>query len=320
MASRPRLTIIGTGFVGTSLGLALQKVRATGSNFDIIGHDKDPQASGLAKKRGAIDKAEWNLIASVEGADLIFVAVPVDQMQEIFAIIAPHLKGGAIVTDTGGSKARVMEWAATGLPKAVNFIGGDPMLGRDGSPASEAAAEVFDKTLYCLTPSMSADADAIRILADFVTGMGAQPYFLDPVEHDGVAGAAAHLPFLMAWALMRTLANSPSWTELQKLAGPNVLMMTYLAGASPAHWEGLTLTNPVALSHWIDSATRELQALRGAIADGDPEEIHAALEKAAQDHVRLAARGREEENPLQDVGRDRIRQMFFGGFRGKKKE
>lgn len=320
MATRPRITIIGAGFVGTSLGLALTRARGQGGNYELIAHDKDATVSAAAKKRGAVDRAEWNLPASVDGADLIFLAIPVDQIAETLDLIRPALKAGVIVTDTGGTKAQVMEWAAEKLPPAVNFIGGDPLLGRDGWAVDEANADVFNQALYCLTPAINADPDAIRILADFVASLGAQPYFLDPLEHDGIAGAVAHLPFLLSWAYLRTLSNSPSWAELQKAVGPNALALASLAGEDASHWEGLALTSPTALGHWIDVAIQELQVLKAAIVAGDPDEIHGRLAKANADYGRLLVRGREEENPLQDIGKDRIRQMFLGGFGGRRKD
>lgn len=320
MASQPRITIIGTGFVGTSLGLGLHKARSQGGSYEIIGHDRDANISGAARKRGAVDRAEWNLPASVEGADLIFLATPIDEMEAIFEIIAPVLKPGVILTDTGGTKAEVMQWAAAKLPPTVNFIGGDPLLGREGWRADEASADVFQEALYCLTPAINADADAIRILADFVSSFGAQPYFLDPLEHDGVVGGVAHLPFIMSWALVRTLANSPSWTEIQKSAGVNTMTMASLVGASPSYWAGPALTNAAALGHWIDAAVRELQTLKDALEAGDPDEIRGGLDKASADYLKLVARGREEKNPLQDVGKDRMRQMFLGSLGTKRKD
>ncbi|MCW5882361.1 MAG: prephenate dehydrogenase [Anaerolineae bacterium] len=320
MASQPRITIIGAGFVGTSLGLGLVKARSQGGSYEIIGHDRDANISGAAKKRGAVDRVEWNLPASVEGADMVFLATPIDEMEAIFEIIAPVLKPGVILTDTGGTKAEVMQWAAARLPATVNFIGGDPLLGRDGWRADEASADAFQDTLYCLTPAINADADAIRILADFVSSLGAQPYFLDPLEHDGIAGGVTHLPFLMSWALVRALANSPSWPEAQKSAGVNTMMLASLVGASPSYWAGPALTNATALGHWIDAAVRELQALQGALAAGDPDEIRGGLDKAGADYLKLVARGREEHNPLQDVGRDRMRQMFLGSLGAKRRD
>ena len=317
MASRPRITIIGTGFVGTALGLGLQRLRPSG-NFEIVGHDKSAPAAAAAKKRGAIDRSDWNLISAVDEADLIFIATPVQAVRETMMHIGPHLKAGAIVTDTAGTKSEVMRWAKELLPQSVNFIGGDPMLGREGAPAEGATAEVFNKSYYCLAPAVNADADAIRILADFVTGLGAQPYFVDPDEHDGIAAAASHLPFLLSLALMNTAAHSSSWTEIQKVAGENFKTSSAPVNTDPLRWSSLTTTNSAALARWIDNTIAELQSLKSVIAAGDLEAIEKTLDQARDAHLRMLRAGQSDETPLQEVGKDRLRQMFFGNLGGRR--
>src|SRR3712207_7189865 len=106
--ARPRITIIGTGFVGTALGLGLQRLRGPKSDFEIVGHDRKAEANGIAKKRGAVDRTDWNLINAIDGADLVFIATPVQAIRETLAAIGPHVKPGAIVTDTAGKERQGM--------------------------------------------------------------------------------------------------------------------------------------------------------------------------------------------------------------------
>lgn len=319
MASRPRITIIGTGFVGTSLGLGLQRVRQQNS-FEIVGHDRSAPAAAAAKKRNAIDRSDWNLISSVEQADMIFIATPVQAVRETLTLIAEHLKPGAIVTDTAGTKSQVMRWAAEILPGTVNFIGGDPMLGREGAPVETASPDVFNKTHYCLVPATSADADAIRILADFVSGLGAQPYFIDADEHDGIAAAASQLPFLMSLAMLNTAAHSPSWAEIQKMAGENFKSAAAPINSDTDRWQGLALTNTAAMSRWIDGAVNELQTLKSVIETEDAEKIEKLLDQSREAFIRMLNAGEPEDNPMKEVGRDRFRQIFFGGLGGRRQE
>src|SRR3954453_23057254 len=101
MASgRARIAIIGTGLIGASVGLALKAAKV---NYEIVGHDKEHGEATLAKKRGAIDRAEWNLPNTVEGASLIVCAVPVGALEKLFQDIAPFLSQGAVVTDTAST-------------------------------------------------------------------------------------------------------------------------------------------------------------------------------------------------------------------------
>src|SRR5689334_7381836 len=105
---RARITIIGTGLIGSSIGLALKAAKV---GYEIVGHDREHSEATLAKKKGAIDKAEWNLPNTVEGSSLIILAVPVGAIEKLLQDITPYLAQGAVVTDTASTKRQVLDWA-----------------------------------------------------------------------------------------------------------------------------------------------------------------------------------------------------------------
>ena len=84
-----RITIIGLGLIGTSIGLALKRANLPG--VEIVGTDKEPKHRSVAKRRGAVDQAESNLLNSVKGARLVIIAVPVVAIREVMELIGPHL-------------------------------------------------------------------------------------------------------------------------------------------------------------------------------------------------------------------------------------
>ena len=112
---KQKITIIGLGLIGGSLGMAL-KAAGLGDRIEIVGHDREHGVESIAKKRGAIDHAEHNLPRAVEGAALVIVATPITTVAEVFQQIALHLTPGAVVTDTASTKAQVMSWADDILP------------------------------------------------------------------------------------------------------------------------------------------------------------------------------------------------------------
>ncbi|MBI4236545.1 MAG: prephenate dehydrogenase/arogenate dehydrogenase family protein, partial [Chloroflexi bacterium] len=123
-----RIAIIGLGQIGASIGMDL---RGKLPGVEIVGHDKDPEAAGKARKKGGVDRIAYTLPGVVEDAAIVIVAVPVVAVREVLGIIAPHLSPGAIVTDTASTKARVLEWASEVLPESVEFVGGHPMAGTE---------------------------------------------------------------------------------------------------------------------------------------------------------------------------------------------
>ena len=145
-----RITIIGTGLIGTSIGLALKKNGV--KNLEIMGHDREPINTSAASKRGAVDKTSFNLPASVEGAKLVIIATPVLAIRDVLEIIGSELEPGTLVTDTGSTKMQVLEWAKELLPPEVHFVGGHPMAGKE-QPGPEAAdANLFEGAVYAICP------------------------------------------------------------------------------------------------------------------------------------------------------------------------
>ena len=136
-----RITIIGTGLIGGSIGLAL---KASGlKDLEVIGNDIERGTATKAQKMGAIDRAEHDLSIAVAGARMVILAVPVLALKDVMQQIAPGLAEGAVVTDTASTKAHVMQWAKETLPDSVSFVGGHPMAGKETSGIDHAEAAFF---------------------------------------------------------------------------------------------------------------------------------------------------------------------------------
>jgi len=181
--SKFTITVIGTGVIGTSLGLALKQ---QDDPPYLIGHDKDLTAAKEAAKMGAFDKVEWNLINACEPADLIILAIPLNGVRATLEAVAPYLKQNAVISDTCPSKQAILNWTHQLLPEHIHFVGGNPVVHTAGSGYSKARANLFQGRIYCLTPASSAHEEAVQLLTGLVSLVGAEPFFLDPAEHDGL--------------------------------------------------------------------------------------------------------------------------------------
>lgn len=261
-----RITILGLGLIGGSIGLGLKKAKI--ANIEIVGHDRDPDATGRAKRAGAIDKSEWNLLAAVEGASLVILATPVLAIKEAMEQIADSLSPGAIVTDTASTKVQVMHWAESLLPEQVTFIGGHPMAGKEVSGVDNAEAGLFEKAVYCLSPAKNADTKQVDVVVGMVETLGATPYFVDPHEHDGLVAGVSHLPIILSSALVAATTSDPSWREMQKLASTGFRDVSRLASGDPAMNAGIASTNREAVVGWIDRYIDELKIYRQLVVDG----------------------------------------------------
>jgi prephenate dehydrogenase len=187
-----------------------------------------------------------------------------------------------LITDTASIKSPVVEWAEEILPREVNFVGGDPIVGDAGTSGGidAARADLFSGAIYCLTPAAGAASDAVRLASDFVHLLGAQPYFLDPVEHDGLMAGVDHLPFVLSAALLGITTESPSWREMRKLAGGAFENATRFVSADPTTYCDACLVNSQNIVRWIDACSGKLGELKKIILAGDAEKLEQVFEEA----------------------------------------
>lgn len=266
-----KITIIGLGLIGGSLGMAL---KASGlSSLEIVGHDREHGAENQAKRIGAIDKGEHNLPRAVQGASMVIIATPVLAVREVMEQIAPDLEPGVIVTDTASTKANVMRWAADVLPGEVSFVGGHPMAGKETAGIEAAEATLFKGKAYCLCPSVTASESSIKAMLGLATAIGAEPLFIDPAEHDQYAAAISHLPLVLSTALFSLMRSSPSWEDMAQLASSGFRDVTRLASTDATMSHDIWSTNREALIHWLGRMEGELARFRKLLEDANDVEL-----------------------------------------------
>jgi prephenate dehydrogenase len=287
--SKPRITIVGLGMVGSSLGLALRQAEVASA---IVGHDLDRMASTEAKKLGAVDRTHWNLISACEDADLVILAIPVGAIEDSLEAIGADLRPGCVVMDTAAVKGPVMAWAAGHLPAGIHFVGTNPILSTtiSGGGGLEAArADLFQRGLFCIVPSTTADAASVKLVADLVTIVGAKPLFLEAAEHDGLLAAVDHLPDLLALAMLETVIHQPTWRELRKVAGPAFDASTQLVTAASLAQSDLYGLNRENVLRWLDALSRSLATIRENLAAGQSEALAEQFQKAFQERQQWLA-------------------------------
>jgi len=260
-----RITIVGMGLIGTSLGLALKRAEI---QAEIVGTDRDRGVANRAQKLGACDKTETNPLSAIRGAGLVILATPLGAIREMMKLFGPELEEGCIVTDTGSTKAEVLRWAEEYLPNTVNFVGGHPMAGKELSGPEAAQVDLFDGATYCVIPGKNATVEAVGAVIKMVEVIGAKPYFIDPLEHDSFVAAVSHLPLVLSTVLVRLNSSNPSWPEISKLAANGFRDVSRLASGSPEMSRDICLTNPEGINYWIDEFIKELQELKGLIKEG----------------------------------------------------
>ncbi len=284
-----RLAIIGTGMVGASLGLAIKQAKVR--DLEIVGSDLERRHANKAKDMGAVDRVSSSLVGAVHGAQVVVIATPVMAIKEVMQIVGPSLEPGCLVTDTGSSKGIVLEWAEEILPSTVNFVGGDPIIGADGSGPEAARGDVFNNRPYCIIPSRKASRSHVQTLTDLIRTIGGKPYYIDIAEHDSFVGAVDQLPTLLGVALVSCTSQSPSWDDIAQVASHQYREMTKPAALDPQATSDSVLSNREGVVSWIDSFIGHLYEVRQILMEHEDKD--AALKdlfyKAAHERARWMA-------------------------------
>ena len=316
-----RVAIIGTSCIGVSIAMGL---KAQEESLEVVGYDAEVLAADLARSMGAFDRVERKPGQACQGADLVIVAVPLSDVRDTFAAIAPHLEPGCLVTDTACLKAPVMRWADELLPKNISFVGGHPIP----NPAivgfntleglDEASADLLVEALYCFTTS--SDFASTDACADLAAALDAHPYFIDATEHDGLHAGAEGLPDLLAVALLRATVDTPGWQEMRQLAGRHFAATTQAADGPTERRTALFLNRENVLLR-LNVLLNELVRLRDMLSQDDVEpfeELFAAAAEGRAAWIQERERGMWTEGSIfskEDMPTlgQQVSQMLFGG-------
>ena len=278
-------TIIGMGQIGTSIGLALAEHK---ENIYRVGHDKEIGIARKAEKMGALDRVEINIPNAVREAGVVVLALPLDQIREMLEIIAPDLKENAVVLDTAPVKQVVAGWAKELLPESTHYVGLVPVLNpiylhEQVSGVDTAHADLFQRGMMAVVPPAGASGDAVKLATDFISLIGSEHLFFDPVEIDSLMAAVHLLPALMAAGLLNMTIDQPGWLEGRKLAG-KAYAGTTMQFDVPAALSSAALHNQEPVLRVLDGLIANLAFIR--------EEVNKQNEEALLEYLASAQKGR----------------------------
>jgi prephenate dehydrogenase len=284
-----RVSVIGTGLMGTSVALA---ARARGD--DVAGFDVDPDVLRRAAARQALDPRA-SLEDAVGDAELVVVAAPIAQLPgTVAAVLAATTE--ATVTDVGSTKASVLA-AAGGSPR---FVGGHPICGSETRGPEHASASLFDGATWFLTPDSHTDATRHRLVHTFAAGVGATPVAIDADAHDRLVAMTSHVPHVLA----NVVANQTGESRVEgheplAHAGGSLRDMTRIAGANPRIWVDIVLDNADAIRSSLQEHRRRVEQVEAALERGDAGFLARWIGEASQNRRRMLEREYPDPGALQ---------------------
>ncbi len=256
------VVIVGVGMIGGSLGCGL---RSTGACKEVIGVDTHPAKDAVGV--GAIDRG-LPLEEAVALADLLIFSTPVGIMADLAKQAAPHLKDGAVVTDTGSVTGYVSD--ALHPIFGSRYVAGHPIAGKEHHGVHAADPELFQGKAVILSPHRETDADAVADVTTLWHWLGAHTLQMSAADHDRVFACVSHLPHLAAFALMGAVtAARTDQIDPAAFAAGGLRDFTRVASADPVMWRDVSLANKDALVEMLDLYSDQLGLIRRAIVADD---------------------------------------------------
>lgn len=267
----PKMTVIGTGLIGGSLALALKAVGAVG---EVTGVGRGLVNLEKALELGVIDHVSQDAEAAVVDADLVFLSTPVMSLPVMAARVLPRMKPGAILTDGGSVKERIVALIEPLVPEGVFFVPGHPIAGTEKSGSAAAFATLYRNRRCILTPTERTDAAALELVRRMWQAAGSEVVIMDVAKHDRILAAISHLPHMVAYALVNAVASDDRYGEdLLKYSAGGFRDFTRIASSDPAMWRDIALTNREALLEMIDGFESMLTELKQDISAGNDDSL-----------------------------------------------
>jgi prephenate dehydrogenase len=284
-----RVTVIGTGLMGASVGLAARE-----RGDAVVGWDPDPDVLVRAVAREAVEAAP-SLHEAVEHAELVVVAAPIAQLPSTVRTVL-DASSDATVTDVGSTKASVVA-AADGSPR---FVGGHPICGSETRGPENASAGLFEGATWFLTPVAHTDPDRHRLVHSFASGLGATPVAIDADAHDRLVAMTSHVPHVLANVVAnQTGASRVEGHEPLAHAGGSLRDMTRIAGANPRIWVDIYLDNSEAIRGALQEHRRRIEQVEAALEQGDAGFLARWVGEASQNRRRMLEREYPDPGELQ---------------------
>jgi len=299
-----RVAIVGLGLLGGSIGLAIAENLP---DTQTTGFDADPDVRRRAAERGLVGTVCDTIAEAVADADLVILCVPVGAMGAAAQAIAPHLKPGALVSDTGSSKASVQAALAQALP-GQPIIPAHPVAGTERSGPDAGFATLFQNRWCIVTPPADADPALVEALSEFWRTLGAKIEVMDAEHHDLVLAITSHLPHLIAYTIVGTASDLEQVTrsEVIKYSAGGFRDFTRIAASDPTMWRDVFLSNREAVLEMLQRFSEDLTALQRAIRWGDGDALYDLFTRTRAIRRSIIEQGQDVASP--DFGREGLKE------------
>lgn len=311
--AKPRVLIVGLGMIGASFAKALCLSQAA----TVIGLDAQAGVAEKARSMGIVDEAA-SFPTLTTPFDVVILAVPVLAMGPVLTQLKPWLKADTVISDVGSVKGAVVAAAREVLGDLPSgFVPGHPIAGAERSGLAAAKSDLFDHHLLILTPLPSSSPEAVQVLTRLWQSVGADVVTMSVARHDEVLAATSHLPHLLAFSLVDTLARESENREIFRYAAGGFRDFTRIAASDPTMWHDVFLANRDATLSILRRFQADLNVLAEAIENQEGATLKSVFgrAKSARDYFTEILSSRQRHSD--DIRKNLIAAPVRTGLKGE---
>lgn len=259
-----KVTIIGLGFIGASFALAIRKANLCDT---IYGYSRSLKTLQWAKSKEIIDEFSLDIEQICSDSDLIILSTPVGAFLNLVQKIRRFVKPGAIITDVGSIKGKLVYDIESTLPNNVYYVGSHPIAGGEKSGAENAKPDLFKNALCIITPTESTDQQSLNRIKQVWESVGCRVKMMNPYEHDKIYALISHLPHLVAYAVVNTVNDVGG--DFINYAGQGFKDTTRIALSPPEIWRDIIAFNRDNLLEILTVLRNNLNKMESLLKEGD---------------------------------------------------
>ena len=295
-----KVCIIGCGLIGSSIARAIKKKKLSNK---IVSSNRSKTTNKKVVKLKIVDDSSADIKKMVRGSDLVIIATPLSSYKNVIFKIKNSLKNGAILTDVGSVKKKVISLVEKNIPKNILLVSSHPIAGTEESGPDSGFANLFKNRWCILTPSKQTKDKDIRLLERFWKKIGSRVDIMDAKQHDYILSITSHIPHLIAYNIVHTTLNvkKKKNRDVIKYSAGGLRDFTRIAASNPIMWRDIFIQNRENTSKMIDKFIENLKDLKKAIKNKNEKKLEKIFTKTKSIRKEILAAGQDIKKP--DFGR-----------------
>ena len=295
-----KVCIVGCGLIGSSIARAIRKNRLSSK---IVSSNRSAIINKKVIKLRIVDDSSSNTKEMVKDSDLIIICTPLSSYEDVISKIKNSLKNGAILTDVGSVKKKIIYSVEKNIPNNISWISSHPIAGTEESGPDSGFSELFKNRWCILTPSNQAKDKDIKLLETFWKKIGSKVDIMDAKQHDYILTITSHIPHLIAYNIVNTTLNVKKKKDhdIIKYSAGGLRDFTRIAASNPIMWRDIFIQNKKNTSKMIDKFINSLKDLKKAIKNKDGKKLEKIFTKTKKIRQEIVKAGQDISKP--DFGR-----------------